>query len=325
MDVIALHAAGFENAVATLGTAITAEQARIFSKYTKKVVICYDSDKAGQNAANKAMRLLGEVGIDVRVLKLNGAKDPDEYIKKFGAESFSKCLDESKTGFEFKMDKILSEHDISIADEKIKASVEICSIIAEVSNNIERDIYVQRAAELLGVSVDSVKGDVARQRNKYINEYKKKQNKDALLSIKNIGDRVNSDAAKFVAANECEENILAMMMMLDEYRHDVATGKIQLVADDFVTSFGRKVFETLCELELSAGGYSRAMLGQFFDIAELGRLEQMEVKRRMLSRNDREVFDSCIASLKAEKERTNNLSGQDLLAQIRKSREQNNK
>ena len=325
MDVIALHAAGFENAVATLGTAITAEQARIFSKYTKKVLICYDSDKAGQNAANKAMRLLGEVGIDVRVLKLNGAKDPDEYIKQFGADSFRKCLEESKTGFEFKMDKILSEHDISISDERIKASVEICSIIADVSNNVERDIYVQRAAELLGVPVDSVKTVVDRQRSKNIYEYKKKQSRDALLSIKNIGDRVNSDAAKYVAANECEENILAMMMMFDEYRYDVVNGKIQLTADDFVTAFGRKVFEILCELERSAAGYSRAMLGQYFDLAEIGRLEQMEVKRRMLSRNDREVFDSCLASLKMEKERTDNLSGQDLLARLRKNREENNK
>ena len=214
MDVIALHAAGFENAVATLGTAITSEQARIFAKYTKKVVICYDSDKAGQNAANKAMRLLGEVGIDVRVIKLNGAKDPDEYIKKFGADSFAKCLDDSKTGFEFKVDKILGEHDITIADEKIKASFELCSMIADVSNNVERDIYVQYVAKMLEVPVDTVRNDVGRIRNKRLNEYKKKQSKDALLSIKNIGDRVNTDAAKFVAANDCEENILAMMMMM---------------------------------------------------------------------------------------------------------------
>ncbi len=83
MDVIALHAAGFENAVATLGTAITSEQARIFAKYTKKVIICYDADNAGQTATMKAMRLLGEVGVEVRVLKILGAKDPDEYIRKF--------------------------------------------------------------------------------------------------------------------------------------------------------------------------------------------------------------------------------------------------
>ena len=96
MDVIALHAAGFENAVATLGTAITPSQARIFAKYTKKVIITYDSDNAGQAAADKAMRYLAEVGVEVRVLRLSGAKDPDEYIKKFGKESFHNMLSESK-------------------------------------------------------------------------------------------------------------------------------------------------------------------------------------------------------------------------------------
>ena len=320
MDVIALHAAGFENAVATLGTAITSEQARIFAKYTKRVIICYDSDKAGQNAAQKAMRLLGEVGVDVRVIKLNGAKDPDEYIKKFGADSFRRCLDESKTGFEFKLDKILGEHDVSQSDQKVKASAEICAMIADVQNNVERDIYVQHAATALGVSAESVRGDVERIRRKRLSEYKSKQSKDALLSIKNIGDRVNVDAAKYVAANDAEESILAMMIIFDEYRHSVATGEIELRADDFMTAFGRRVFETLCSLEISKEGYSKALLGQHFNIDELARLEKIEVERRRLSRNDREVFDACIRALKNEKAMSAEVKGQDLLSMMRQKR-----
>lgn len=320
MDVIALHAAGFENAVATLGTAITPDQARVFAKYTKKVIICYDSDKAGQTAANKAIKLLGEVGVDVKILKLNGAKDPDEYIKKFGADSFRRCLDDSKSSFEFKIDKILGEHDISIAEEKIKASYEICGMISEVTNNVERDIYVQHTAKLLEVPVESVRNDVSRMRNKRLSEQKKKQSKDALLSIKNIGDRVNPDSAKFVAANDCEENILAMMMIYDEHRYAVVNGEVALTADDFVTSFGRKVFETLCMLEKSEGGYSRAMLGQYFNLDEISRLEKIEVERLRLSRNDREVFDSCVASLKEQKAQTVPVSGQDLLSIMREKR-----
>lgn len=325
MDVIALHAAGFENAVATLGTAITSEQARIFAKYTNKVVICYDSDKAGQNAAGKAMRLLGEVGIDVRVLKLSGAKDPDEYIKKFGADSFRKCLDDSKTGFEFKIERIFGEHDMSIAEEKIKASAEICAMIADVGNNVERDIYIQRVASLLEVPVESVRGDVDRIRSKRLREYKQKQSKDALLSIKNIGDRVNADAAKHVAANDCEESILAMMMIFDEYRHGVVTGDIKLTSDDFVTSFGKRVFETLCALESSPDGYSRALLGQYFNIDEIARLEKIEVERRRLSRNDREVFDSCIKALREQSTSGGDVKGQDLLSIMRQKRARSGK
>ena len=320
MDVIALHAAGFENAVATLGTAITSEQARIFAKYTKRVVICYDSDSAGQNAATKAMRLLSEVGLDVRVIKLGGAKDPDEYIKKFGKDSFAKCLDESKTGFEFRVDKILGEHDISLAEEKIKASMEICMLIADVHNNIERDIYIERAATVLGVSPEAVKNDVGRIRNRRAAEAKKKQSQDVMLSIKNIGDRVNPDSAVHVAANDIEENLLAMMMIFDEYRYSVANGEIPLSSDDFVTSFGRKVFETLMELENSPEGYSRAVLGQYFNVDEISRLEKIEIERRRLTRNDKEVFDNAVQKLKEQKNSSVDVKGQDLLAAMRKSR-----
>lgn len=320
MDVIALHAAGFENAVATLGTAITSEQARIFAKYTKKVVICYDSDKAGQAAATKAMRLLGEVGLDVRVIKLNGAKDPDEYIKKFGKESFAKCLDDSKTGFEFRMEKILGEHDIGLADEKIKASMEICTIIADVSNNVERDVYIQRAASVLEVSPESVKNDVERIRNKRRREAQKKQSQDVMLSIKNIGDRVNPDAATHIEANDIEENLLGMLLIFDEHRNAVAKGETALAEDDFVTGFGRKVFDVLMELERSEEGYSRAMLGQYFNIDEISRIEKIEVERSRLSRNDREVLDAAISNLKKQKEKENDVRGQDLLAMMRRSR-----
>ena len=110
MDVIALHAAGFENAVATLGTAITPDQARLISRYTKKVIISYDSDSAGQKAANKAMKLLTEVGLDVRVLVIPDAKDPDEYIKKFGKDKFKLVISNSKSQFEYKYNNVVSKY-----------------------------------------------------------------------------------------------------------------------------------------------------------------------------------------------------------------------
>ena len=109
MDVIALHAAGFENAVATLGTAITPEQARLMAKYTKKVIISYDGDAAGQNATNKAMKLLSEVGLEVRVLTIPDNMDPDDYIKAHGPDRFKKLLEGGKTGFEFKLNGVLSK------------------------------------------------------------------------------------------------------------------------------------------------------------------------------------------------------------------------
>ncbi len=303
MDVIAMHAAGFENAVATLGTAITSEQARIFAKHTKKVIICYDADNAGQTAASKAMRLLGEVGVEVRVLKIPGAKDPDEYIKKFGVDSFKKVLGESKTGFDHNLDKIISAYNIELPEEKIKASAKVTELISATYSRVEQDIYIHKAADRLGISIEALRSDVERLSKKLAYERRQKQSTEAQMTAKNIGDRINIDAAKHIKANACEEVLLGLMLIFDDFRQDAASGRAGVRADDFVTGFGRRVFEALCELENSEAGYSKAMLGQRFNIDEIGRIEKIEVDRMFLNKNDREVFENCIAALKAEKQK----------------------
>ena len=301
MDVIALHAAGFENAVATLGTAITAEQARIFAKYTKKVIITYDSDNAGQTAADKAMRLLAEAGVDVRVLKLSGAKDPDEYIKKFGTDSFRKVISESKSGFAFKMDKVLALHDISIPEEKIKATTDICGIIAGYYSGVEREIYISLASSTLELPRDVIFSNVERLRRKMNDEAEKKRSQGAVMTLKNLDNRVNRDAAKNIRANAAEEAIIGLMLIFDDQRSYVASGKAEVGEDDFSTEFGRRVFRLICELEQSEYGFSKAALGQSLGVDEMGKLEQIEQNRRKYTRNDRQVLEEYIKNLKEEK------------------------
>ena len=320
MDVIALHAAGFENAVATLGTAITSEQARVFAKYTKKVIITYDSDAAGQTAADKAMRLLGEVGLDVRVLKLSGAKDPDEYIKKFGKAAFTKVISESKSGFEYKLDKVLSSHEMSNATEKIKAANEISAIIAGYYSGVEREIYIRSAAGRLDISYDVLLSDVERVRNRMKKEERAKRSREAELVAKRLDDRVNLDAAKHIKANAAEEAIIGLLLIYDDMRSDVATGKIELGADDFVTEFAKRAFAGVCELERTEQGFSKAMLGQTFSLEEISKLEEIEQNRRRFAKNDREVLLECIDNLKKEKEKTENSS--DLSFILRAKREE---
>ena len=320
MDVIALHAAGFENAVATLGTAITSEQARVFAKYTKKVIITYDSDSAGQTAADKAMRLLGEVGLDVRVLKLSGAKDPDEYIKKFGKAAFTKVISESKSGFEYKLDKVLSSHEMSNATEKIKAANEISAIIAGYYSGVEREIYIRSAAGRIDISYDVLLSDVERVRNRMKKEERAKRSREAELVAKRLDDRVNLDAAKHIKANAAEEAIIGLLLIYDDMRSDVATGKIELGADDFVTDFARRAFAGVCELERTEQGFSKAMLGQTFSLEEISKLEEIEQNRRRFAKNDREVLLECIDNLKKEKEKTENSS--DLSFILRAKREE---
>ena len=306
--------------MATLGTAITSEQARVFAKYTKKVIITYDSDAAGQTAADKAMRLLGEVGLDVRVLKLSGAKDPDEYIKKFGKAAFTKVISESKSGFEYKLDKVLSSHEMSNATEKIKAANDISAIIAGYYSGVEREIYIRSAAGRLDISYDVLLSDVERVRNRMKKEERAKRSREAELVAKRLDDRVNLDAAKHIKANAAEEALIGLLLIYDDLRSDVAPGKIELGADDFVTDFARRAFAGVFELERTEQGFSKAMLGQTFSLEEISKLEEIEQNRRRFAKNDREVLLECIDNLKKEKEKTENSS--DLSFILRAKREE---
>ena len=321
MDVIALHAAGFENAVATLGTALTQEQARMLTKYTKKVVLLYDSDEAGQKATDRAIKILAEVGMDVRILKLNGAKDPDEYIKKFGADRFRALLGESRTGFDFKVARVLSTLDVQIPEEKIKASNAICEIIADSSSSVEREVLLAKASEILKLPFEVLKNNVELIIKKRLKEQRSNESRQAQMSIKNIGDRVNPEAVKYVGANALEESILGLLLIYDEYRAGVSNGQVPLSEEDFVTAFGKKVFSAIMEVYNASEEFLPAMLGQFFTADEMGRLEKMRQNRLALTENGRDVLDASISALKAEREKKASNEGGDKFAVLRAKQE----
>ncbi len=300
MDVIALHAAGFENAVATLGTALTQEQARLMAKHTKEVIISYDSDEAGQAATRKAVRMLSEVGLDVKIIRMEGAKDPDEYIKKFGKDSFSRVLDSGRTGFEFKLESTLRKYNLASAEDKIKASAEMCDYISDVYSGVEREVYVAAVAKRLGISESGLKNDVELLRKKKTKQFNQKTSQEARLSAMGVGDRINRDAAKNIKAKSAEEAAIGLMLMFEEYRELVAKGKIELSRDDFFSEFHASVFERIMELT-AAGEYDFSLLGQFFSPDEMGRLEGLEQKRRVLTENGRDVFVQCVETIKKEK------------------------
>ena len=272
MDVIALHAAGFENAVATLGTALTSEQARLMTKYTKKVIVSYDSDEAGQRAADRAIRLLGEVGLDVRILKFEGAKDPDEFIKLYGAGALRSLLTQSKTWFDFKWQAIRARYDLEVPSDRIKATGEACAIIAGVGSPIEREVYISQIAKPLGMPIDVVKSNIEHEIGKRRAEAKRKEGQEAQLSIRNYGDRTNPDAAKNIAANAAEEAILGLLLLYDEHRSAVANGKVELCAEDFSTTLGRRMFEAILALQHSEGGFLFSLLGEQFTPDEMVRM-----------------------------------------------------
>lgn len=303
MDVIALHAAGFENAVATLGTAITEEHARIMAKYTKEVIICYDSDEAGIKAANKAMRILGGVGVEVRVLKIDGAKDPDEYIKKFGGARFSMLLDKSSTGFEFRSSAVLAKYDLTDQQGRLRAAEELVKIISDYYSNVEREIYIFRAAEQLSLPADVIKRDVERERAKRKKEQASELSRTAVASIRDFGDRVNPDAAKNPRAAAAEETVLGLLLLDDAHREAAASGRLGLTEADFFTEFGRRAFGEICRIYRSEGGFSFSLLGESFSPDEVSRLERCRKRREQLTQNGAEVLFASAAVLSADRQK----------------------
>ena len=304
MDVIAMHAAGFENAVATLGTAITSEQARMMSRYTKKVIISYDADEAGQKAAMRAVKMLTDVGLDVSILKVPGAKDPDEYIKKFGADKFRNLLSESKSKFDYNLEIILSKYDINLSQDKIKALHESEKLICETYSSAERDIYIQNVSKIFGVDAKSIKADV----NSLLSKAEKAWRKDESNKIKQdavgYSDRVNPDFIKAPAAAKCEENLLGLLLMYPEHRKAVFEGNL-LTSDDFFTELNKRIF-TYLENAYHNNGDSHLDIDELFTVDERGRITRMKLSRMELSDNGAVVLNDAIDKLRRAVEKKKN-------------------
>ena len=293
MDVVSMHAAGFENAVASLGTALTDEQARIMARYTKQVIIAYDGDSAGQRAAGRAMDIFARVGLDVLVLRITDAKDPDEYIRKFGTDAFA--------GFSYRLDGVLNRYNIKEPEDRIKAAAELCGMVARVWSSAEREVYLQAVSERLGLPIDSLRRDVERAQARIQRDRHQSEARAARMSALALDDRVNPEAAGNIRAAAAEDTVLGLMLLYEEHRRAVREGAVSLTADDFVTAFNRRVFEAIMELENSDGGFSTAVLGEQFDPDEMGRLAKLAQARRNLSENGQSVLKAAVRTLQDEK------------------------
>jgi len=304
MDVIALHSAGFENAVATLGTAITSEQARMMSRYTKKVIISYDADEAGQKAASRAIKLLSEVGLDVTILRVPGAKDPDEYIKENGADKFRSILQGSKTKFEYHLDNVMSKYDISLSQDKVKALSELEKLVSETYSSAERDIYIGIIAKKLEVDPKSIKLDVDKIISRTISQQRKESNTKIKQDTIGYSDRVNPDFIKVPAVAKNEENILGLLLIYPEHRKKVFEEKL-LNDDDFITEFNKNIFNYLRECYFNKND-NMADLNEVFNEDQVGRIMHMKLSRMQLSENGTDVLLDSVRTLKRSVQKKSN-------------------
>ena len=323
MDVIALHAVGVTNAVATLGTAITSEQARVMSRYTKKVIISYDSDEAGVKAATRAMKMLEEVGLEVNVLSLSGAKDPDEYIKKFGVDRFKQVINGAKSKFEYSLDTIISKYDLSLPQDKIYALAEVEKLISETNSKAERDIYIHEVAKKFDVQASSIRDDVNAIITKRERNFRRTQNQEVKQKTAGYSDKVNPDFIKAPAVARNEETVLGLLLLFPNHRKKVF-GEGLLCEDDFITNLNKRIFNYIGNAYKEGDDNLIAMNSEFTP-EEMGRISHMKIRRMELSSNDDSVLLECIDNLKKsvdKKVSEKNVSMDSLNAIISKKRQE---
>ena len=192
LDVVTLHQAGFDNAVASMGTALTTEQIRLLGRYTKELVLCYDNDNAGQLATQRALEMLNNTEFTVRVLKLprrlvDGAyvkQDADDFIKFQGAPAFERLLSGSENGVEFRMSQVAAKYDLRSDQGRIDYTAEISQVLAELDNAVEREVYANRAAEAAGLSPESMRQEVERAaRKRRYSDRKKRERQELNLAM----------------------------------------------------------------------------------------------------------------------------------------------
>lgn len=270
LDVASLHQAGFVGAVAPLGTAFTKEQARMLSKYAQKVVVAFDMDKAGIKATDKAIDYLKELGVTVRILQMQGAKDPDEFIKKYGRDRFAMLISGSKNPTQYALDKLkvgVDLEDVTARTEYVRKAV---GILAQLSSDIEREVFCGILAKEVELPRETLRLEIERVRRRYVSRVKQEMfEKES--GISHSVDRVNPQRAQNIKAAKAEEGIIALLSRLPDRAQWL---KEQLPPEMFVTDFNRTVYEYFLS-KIAQGTVPENMLSAHFEAAQVARIMQI--------------------------------------------------
>lgn len=275
MDVISLHQAGFTSAVATLGTAITADQARIMARYANQVVIAYDTDDAGQTASKKAIKLLTETGLTVKMLAMGDVKDPDEYIKKYGAQRFKRLIDNSGSHTTFLLDKALSVFDMNIPEDKAAYLKEAARIISEIPSAVEAEVYTSKVAQQTEISADVIKAEIKSIMESRAKAEKKRALKTETDRIMGARDRLNPGKRENLKAAVAEEGLIAILLKHPDYYEKLS---IKITQEDFVTDFNKNIFGIMLRVLAQQGQLDLTRLAQHLTVDEVARVTQYTIK-----------------------------------------------
>ncbi len=314
MDVIALHQAGFTNAVAALGTAVTPEQARQMSRYVGRVVLSQDGDEAGQRSIARSIPIMKQSGLNVRVLRITGAKDPDEFIKKFGAERFKRLVDNCANDIEYAIARIEDKYDTATDDGRLHFLREVCDFLGTL-DTLEREVYAARIADKLKTDKSAIlsQAETAARRRNY--SEKKQQFREMAQASAGLGDKVNPQRSTFLRGAAAEDALLELLFHHQDYLKKASE---TLRPEQFVTDFNRRVYEQFLAIWQDGQEVTVSLLAQQFSESETAEIV------RVINGDDVKGiadFDSLVNRIQEESARTRpgdvvNLSNEELRQQV---------
>ena len=314
IDVVALHQYGFDNAVASLGTSLTEEQATLLTRYTEQVVLIYDGDEAGQRATRRAIPILEKAGIQVKVLQIRDAKDPDEFLKKFGADRFKLLLEESSNRVEYQLNAIRKKYDIREDAQRVKYLQESAELLCTLPGAVQREVYGARVAESAKISPEAMKMEIERARKRLLAREKKRQEKIDLAPAQNLQPKSRNIRYDNMKSAMAEETVVTMAMKAP----DMLDKAGDLKSSEFSSPLLAKVYGQLRSrhetgLEVSLGVLSDLSPEEMSHIAGIIHRNEGPVSEQVLS--------DCVRTIRTEHQMKSVATDDDLLAMSRKMKE----
>lgn len=305
MDAIALHQYGFDCAVASLGTALTEDGANLLSRYTEQVVLIYDGDEAGQNATQRAIPILEKAGLQVKVLKMRDAKDPDEYLKKFGADRFRILLEESANRVEYQLNAILKKYDLRDDEQKVQYLQESAGLIGSLSSAVQREVYGGRVAEAAGISEDAMRLEVNRALKRRTYQEKKKQEKIDLSPARSLQPKEKSIRYSNLRSARAEEMIIAQVLREPALFAQIPDLQPEIFSSEFLGRAFRQLRDRYHQgLDVSLGGLSD------FTAEEMSHLAGISQQQGPV--NERSLLD-CANIIREEYQKSQTKTEDDLM------------
>lgn len=308
MDVIALHQAGFTNAVACLGTALTKEQANLLSRYADTIILSYDADEAGQKATARALGIFGTTGMEIKVLRLTGGKDPDEIIKKYGAQRFRDIINGAANDTEYRLLRARQGIDLSTDDGKVKYLSAATEVLAGIPSPVEVDVYASRLANELGVDKLAIESQVKYKREGLRKRRMAQREQDQKRLLINGQNTKNPERSQHLRAAKAEETLIASLMRNPDFYNKL---KDELSADYFVTALNRRIFSVILSRLDEGGNTEPYFLSSEFTPDEMDEVERIFRSAAQLSNTVEECVD-CIKILKEEKNKPESIKASDL-------------